>query len=227
MSKNNENNWLYFSQSYLQIAKISCCELINSKHNKQNENKGFWTYHIEDLIIPIIYNIKHGIEVFIKTISFIIDKQHDNGHDIYGLFKKLKKKIQKLDLKPCSINGDIITQKMIDDFPNDIEKIEKIIKYFYEVEFLKNKIKGNLSVYDTQNDIFRYPENKATAQIKINWEEVLSSFDINEVKKIKMKIEELYVLFNNIGYFITILLKSNKDSGAKFTRYEETASDIA
>ena len=94
MNQNNKDAWLYFSQSYLQIAKLACQELIESKHNKHDDNI-FWEYHIEDLIIPIIYNAKHGIEIFIKTINLIIDNKYDEGHNIHKLFDGLKQKIEK------------------------------------------------------------------------------------------------------------------------------------
>ena len=206
MNQNNKDAWLYFSQSYLQIAKLACQELIESKHNKHDDNI-FWEYHIEDLIIPIIYNAKHGIEIFIKTINLIIDNKYDEGHNIHKLFDGLKQKIEKLDLKPCAIGGDKITQKMINNFPKHIDETEKLVKEFYEVHLLKPKIKDNFVMYDIKNDIFRYPENKAS--IQINWGEVWPRFNIDEIKKLKAKIEKLHDLLNNVGYFITILLKPN------------------
>lgn len=206
MNKNNKNAWLYFSQSYLQIAKLACQELIEPKHNKHDDNVS-WKYHIEDLIIPAIYNTKHGIEIFIKTINLIIDNTYNEGHDIHKLFDELKQKIKKLNLKPHTVGDDKITQKMIDNFPKHIDEIEQLVKEFYEVHLLKTKIKDDFVVYDVKNDIFRYPENKAS--IQINWEEVLFRFNIDEVKELKMKIEKLYDLLDNIGYFITILLKPN------------------
>jgi len=207
MNKDKNDDWIYFSQSYLQIAKLACQELIGPKHNKRDNDNTFWEYHIEDLIIPIIYNTKHGIEIFIKTISLIIDNKYDEGHDIHKLFYGLKQKIKKLDLKPRAIGGDKITKEMINNFPKHIDETEQLVKEFYGVLLLKPGIKDDFVVYDVKNDIFRYPENKTLVQI--NWGKVLPRFNIDEVKKLKAGIEKLYDLLNDVGYFVTILLKSN------------------
>ena len=213
MAQNNKNNWLYFSQSYLQIAKLACQELIHPKHNKRSDVKSFWQYHTEELIIPIFYNIKHGIEIFIKTLILIIDNKNnpdkpDAIHDIYKLFNGLKQKFKKLKLKPCVLEKDQITQKMIDNFPEDIDKIEKLIQEFYKVELLKSKIGNDFTIYDIQNDIFRYPNNKAL--IEVNWEETLPRFKKEEIEELKNNIKKLYNLFNSAGYIITILLKRQR-----------------
>ncbi|MCX6731561.1 MAG: hypothetical protein NTX55_01060 [Candidatus Parcubacteria bacterium] len=207
MNKDNNDDWLFFSQSYLQIAKLACQELIEPKHNKRDNDNTFWKYCVEDLIIPIIYNTKHGIEIFIKTINLIINNKYDEGHDIHKLFDGLKQKIEKLNLRPRTIGDDKITQEMIDDFPKHVDETEQLVKEFYEVRLLKPRIKDDFVVCDVKNDIFRYPENKAL--VRINWREVWSRFNIDEIKELKIKVEKLYDLLNDIGYFITILLKPN------------------
>lgn len=197
-------DWLYFSQNYLKIAKLGCQELIEPKHSKRGGTKNPWRYNIEELIVPILYNTNHGIEIFIKTISLIIDGKYDEGHNIKELFAKLKRKINKLKLKPCKKNGDEITQEMIDDFPGNIKKIEKLINNFYSAEILSEKLGKNFVICDKQNDIFRYPENKAS--IKINWAEVLPEFEEEGIiKKLEKEIDELYKLFDETGYIIETL----------------------
>lgn len=200
-----KDDWIIFSQSYLQIAKLACQELIEPKHNKRHNDSTFWKYHIEDLIIPIIYNIKHGIEIFIKTIGLIVDNKYEEGHDIHKLFDGLKQKIEKLNLKPHTIECDKITQKDINNFPTHVDEIEKLVKEFYEIRFLKPGIRNNFVVCDSMNDIFRYPKNKA--HVHINCLEVLSSFNINKIEELRAKVEKLYELLNSVGYFIRILRK--------------------
>ena len=74
---------------------------------------------------------------------------------------------------------------MINNFPKHIDETEKLVKEFYEVHLLKPKIKDNFVMYDIKNDIFRYPENKAS--IQINWGEVWPRFNIDENKRIESK----------------------------------------
>ncbi len=206
MGKNNQcDDWLYFSQSYLQMAKLACQEIIEPKHNKRDGVKSFWSYYPKDLIIPILYNVKHGIEIFVKTISLIIDEEYDEGHNIKELFGKLKRKFKKVKLQPCKKGGNVITSETIDDFPKKLKEIEKLVNEFYFVEILREKLDKNFVIHDKQNDIFRYPDNKAS--VKINWEVVLPKFNEKDIQSLKNKIDKLYELFNETGYIITILQK--------------------
>jgi hypothetical protein len=204
MKKNNKYDWLFFSQSYLNIARLACEELIEKKHGKLGL-RSRWEYHLEELIVPILYNVKHGIEIFIKTISIIIDGKHDEGHNIKELFEKLKEKIKVLKSQSSQEKGFIITQEMIENFPKNLDKIEGIVNEFYSVEMLIKKLENNFEVYDKKNDIFRYPDNKAN--IKIEWCAVLSKFQKKEILELRDKIENLYQLFNETGDIIAILQK--------------------
>ena len=205
MKQNNKDRWLYYSQSYLEIAKLACMELLKSKHGKRGL-KSQWKYQIGDLIIPIFYNTKHGIEIFIKTISLITSDKKEKGHDIHKLFENLIQEFKKVKLQPFEDSeGNKITQEMIDNFQNNINKILELVDEFYTVGLLKSKIKGDFLILDTKNDIFRYPDNKAS--IRINWEEVLPKFTLKDIKELKVKIDEIYRLFNEIGFIITILVK--------------------
>ncbi len=58
---------ILFYQSYFFIAELGCQELLDGKHKRGIH--GFpLPYMRQDLIIPIIYNVKHGIEIFLKQL---------------------------------------------------------------------------------------------------------------------------------------------------------------
>lgn len=201
----NKYDWLQFSQSYLHFAKLGCQELLDPKHNPMDDANLPGRYSA-GLIVPIYYNIKHGIEIYIKTISLIVDEKYDEGHNVHELFSKLKLKLKKVNLKPFEDGrGNNITQQNIDDFPENLDKIERLIEEFYTVNLLRTKLDKNFVIYDNQNDIFRYPDNKAS--IQIDWNAILPKFNEKNVSGIKKKIDDLYRLFSEMGYIINILGK--------------------
>ena len=64
-------NWARFCLNYLNIAELTCTELILFKESKLEETpeRNDVLFEIQNLYIPIIYNIKHSIEIFLKAID--------------------------------------------------------------------------------------------------------------------------------------------------------------
>lgn len=206
-SNNNKYDWAVFAYSFLLIAKLACQELLDKrsvKHNKATPLFNF-PYKPGDLFISIVFNIKHGIEVFIKTLSiFAYGTYNNKSHNIDNLFQDAKLKILQLRLKPTKGGGDEISQKDIDNLPDDLNKIEELVKYFFTLDFLKSKIGIYYKITDIQNDVFRYPDNSAAVQI--TWDSILDS-QINEddIKKLLEKLDQVYKLFSDSGYLFSIL----------------------
>lgn len=210
VKKESNYDWVIFSQSYLLIARLGCQELMIPKH-PSTDYKDFFKleYKIHDLTVPIFYNVKHGIEIFIKTLSlFLIGEYNNKEHDLNVLFLKFKnevdKKIKLKIFKPLKNDGNEITQQDIDNLPKNLEKLKKLIYEFYAIEILKPKLNQDFTIADKQNDIFRYPDNKAL--IKINWQEVLDKISKEDISVIQGKIQIIYDLFNSIGYILNVLL---------------------
>ena len=94
-------DWVIFAQSYFLIARLACQELLSKEDKKHSKNDIFDSpYQPADLYVPILFNIKHGIEVFIKTLSIFAYSEYEEGHDIKILFSNAKEKISKLQLVP-------------------------------------------------------------------------------------------------------------------------------
>ncbi|WP_339632761.1 hypothetical protein [uncultured Sneathiella sp.] len=213
MAKKINNNYskydwpVAFAQSYLLIAKLACQELLSDSEDKRHKAEDIFVYGVPDLYVPIVFNIKHGIEVFIKSLSIFIDETYDERtHDIKKLFQDVKPRILK-GLHPTDRPYyDNLTQDGVNEIKNALSQIETLINEFYHLDFLKSKINQNYTFSDIQNDFFRYPENKTG--IQINWEPVLRDLSKEDVEQILSKVNELYENFNKVSAALSILSRS-------------------
>lgn len=180
-----EDYWLIFAQSFLLSAKLSCQNLETDKDNKYSKATRFdpaefhssYQYQPADLFVSIIFNIKHGIEIFVKTITIILTGSYQKGHDIKYLFDCLRKRLPE-------------------EFQPLLDELEILILKYYHCEFINSNNQRIVNIYDEMNDVFRYPDNKA--KIKINFELV----DENLIKMIHEDIDKIYRLFHDLGYEI-------------------------
>lgn len=207
--KETKDNWREFAQSFLLLAKLACQELEDKRENKHSKTTRHdpqefnLLYTHSDLFISIIFNVKHGLEIFIKTIRVISTCDYKTGHDIKKLFDDLKETLPK-EIKPLKdIKGDEIKQEDIDAIPNNLKDLENLILKFYHCDFL-NENKNVVDIYDEMNDVFRYPENKAKVKIDLN------SVDDNLIKAIHEDIDKIYRLFNDLGYIIDVATSPEK-----------------
>jgi hypothetical protein len=204
-------DWAIFAQSYFLIARLACQELLSSQGKRLSKNQKIdIPYTPADLFVAILFNIKHGIEVYIKTLSVFAYGEYNPHHDIYELFTEVKRRILDLKLKPDnSPYYDAVTQDEIDSEINDFGEIETLVLYFYNLDLLRSKMGQCFILKDAQNDVFRYPSNKA--EIQIDWGTVLtakvSDVDIREIFE---KLEKLSDLFNGIGDLLARLDRRKK-----------------
>ncbi|MFY9461832.1 MAG: hypothetical protein WAP51_01355 [Candidatus Sungiibacteriota bacterium] len=199
-------DWAIFAQSYFLISKLACQELLSKKAEKHSKSRSLDTaYQPADLYVSILFNIKHGIEVFIKTLGVFAYGEYEEGHDIKTLFSNARGKISKLELIPRQKGFyDDITQDDIDASLKDMEQIEKLVLYFFELDFLKQKLGGNFVINDTLNDVLRYPDNKAS--IRIDWGTVLSfRVQPHDIEEVLTKLDDLSDLFNKAGHLHAVL----------------------
>ena len=212
MAVRKENNeikkydWAIFAQSYFLISRLACQELLSTRMDKHSKSSKLVTlYQPADLYVSILFNIKHGIEVFIKTLSVFAYGEYEEVHDIKILFSNAKEKISRLKLMPRQKGFyDDVSQADIDASLNDLEQIEKLVLYFFELEFLKQKLGSNFVINDTHNDVLRYPDNKAS--IRIHWGTILMGRVQNpDIEEIFAKLEELDELFNKLGHLYAVL----------------------
>lgn len=206
-SRERKFDWAFFAQSYLLISRLACLELLSRRTNKHSKtDAGAFPFNPGDLYVPILFNIKHGIEVFVKALTvFAYDEYEEKSHDIKTLFSDAKEEISKKKLAPRQKGFyDDISQDDINALLPDLEQIEKLVLYFFELEFLRKKLSGSFVISDISNDVFRYPDSKAT--IRINWRNVLmSQIELSEIENILKKLNNLYDLFGRSTYLFAVL----------------------
>ncbi|OGG61312.1 hypothetical protein A3C87_01095 [Candidatus Kaiserbacteria bacterium RIFCSPHIGHO2_02_FULL_49_34] len=205
-NKQRKYDWVVFAQSYFLISRLACQELLSDsekKYSKSNERDN--PYQPEDLYVSILFNIKHGIEVFTKALSIFAYGEYEEGHDIKILFDNAKQKISIIKLQPRQKGFyNDISQADIDASLKDLEEIKKLVLYFFELDFLKQKLNSNFVINDHLNDVFRYPDSKAS--IRIDWGTLLiSRVHSPDIKETLEKLDGLNELFNKTGYLHSIL----------------------
>lgn len=202
--------WLSFAQSYLLLAREACQELLDSratKHSKVVSSDWNLPYQPADLFIPIIFNVKHGIEIFLKTLCLVSGKEYiGDSHDLYQLFEDLKAKIP-VNLSPVNDkDGNVVSEDEIKQFPDRMSSLEKVILKYHHCEVLNGANRRVINIYDRLNDVFRYPDNKATVEIDF------AVIDAQTIENTLVDIDLIYTTLNSIGYMIEIYRKSVSQS---------------
>jgi len=196
------------------VAKLACQEALSPKHAKYTHEKfSNFKYYGSDFFIAIVYNVKHGIEIFTKTLKIILDEKInvERSHNISELFDLLKKEIKKHKIVEGIKKEHLKNQEdpdlkwayenklSIDDLLNDLEEI--INKYYY-CEIIKEKINNDFSIEDTDNTTFRYPEN--SLKIKLDYKKIIEKIEEDDVRKTLEDIEQLLEKFNVLGALFTV-----------------------
>lgn len=143
--------WQFIAESYLALAYSGIEKLKNYIHLstsekeecKKKESGWYRAYAAQLLLIPIVWNIKHALEIALKTHSVNFQGTYSNTHNLDDLKKELAK-IFKID----EDNQD----KKFDEFVKLVDKYNKM-------EMFGCKL---LNVSDSANDFLRYPEGGKT-----------------------------------------------------------------
>jgi len=208
--KSAKYDWLAYSQSFLLLAKVACQELEDTREEKHKKITRFdpqnfkLFYNYEDLFISIVYNIKHGIEIFLKTLREILNLNLKYGHDIKVLFEDFKDQLPKTIRPLKDKRGNEIKKEDVDNIPGQLEELENLVIYYYSCKFIGKEGKEVVTIYDKENDVFRYPKNKP--EIKIN----LESVDQKLISGLHEDIDKIYRIFNDLGYILDIY-QQNKE----------------
>jgi hypothetical protein len=85
--------WLIIAQSYFQVALIGA-RILQEKINGYTETKNLkkiWGNYSQSpryLFFPLVFNFKHGIEIYLKSIIGMSNKEFPKSHDLMYLFSK-------------------------------------------------------------------------------------------------------------------------------------------
>ncbi|MBI2122376.1 MAG: hypothetical protein HYT98_04635 [Candidatus Sungbacteria bacterium] len=205
-------SWVFFAQGYFNLAALACQKLLNSEEKARSKSDGLnIPYTPDSLFVPILFNIKHGIEIFIKTVDSFAFGEYTDGHDINDLFTELNKKIDKKRfVAPPPQFYNSITQREINNLPQKLGEIKPLISYFYYLDILRPKVGQYYKIIDTKNDVLRYPDNKAG--IQIDWNTVLiSQIRKSDIEEIFKKLRKLSELFNDVACDVARLTGQQKN----------------
>ncbi len=167
----SKNEWAFIAKSYLTLAYIGIQELKSKKYFNDKEvsilKSGQWQiYDAQLLLIPIIWNLKHAIELVLKAhyVTFLNGyfKIHDTKNLKDGLAKTLN--IQEQD--------------------NKFDEFSKIVDKYFHLKFFNGKLIGSSQILDINNDIFRYPEgSKSIFQLDLKTFQKITREEIEELEK--------------------------------------------
>ncbi len=156
-------NWLMGADMYLAASVVLCKRMlksyrspISSLNNGQQIDKecGFTSSNPDyEMLMPVIFNLKHGIELYLKALIMQIDHklEYPISHDLIVLLNTLIRQIQKKDQK-------YIKLELLDkDLRSCIEK------YYYGI-YAFASIRAEA---DICNEAERYPEYQNTNCYKI------------------------------------------------------------
>lgn len=143
--KHKNTYWGCFAKGFLEIAKNNLKTM--KKDNivpRQTFSQGKPLYSITDsgLWLATIWNIKHGIELIIKSLGIDIDEKYWRTHDLEELISDLETRIKDID--------------EIKDSDEWFQFI-KIIDKYYKNNFFKKSIVIT-DKKDINNDFFRFPQ---------------------------------------------------------------------
>ncbi|MFA6198315.1 MAG: hypothetical protein WC734_04165 [Patescibacteria group bacterium] len=169
---------------------------------------------MQKIYISIIYNIKHGIEVFIKTVcvQFNVDYPKDGkGHDIkkalntlYDKSKKDKQKISEwLENEDITKNSPLLAtvkDRFFKNWTNNFSDIERLVNKYYYCEFIKAQMLTDYTIQDESNTGFRYPENNLL--IKPDYQKIVDRVTALDIKGIDSDIVDLFKNFEIVSFVI-------------------------
>jgi len=186
--------WLIWPQMYFLTVQKLCdylIEKINKEEYLQIEEKEMNYYEkleYSNIIIPIIYNLKHGIELYLKGIGAMLDQEYNPIHDIESILKIFNKKIEGVFLEK---GLKIKFKKIINS------ELNPLIRKYYYGKYIPN-INYRL---DNMNFSERYPQNdgyKIPDSILVDLEKKEESNDKtfyinkNDILEIKEDAEKIH-----------------------------------
>ena len=172
-----EKHWGSWAEGFLKLAEKGLLYLKNQKNIGKvkwfkNQPKKLFDLGIGHMIIAIIWNIKHGIELLIKALGINLNKQYWKKHDLDFLIKDLELKMK-----------DFCIEK-------HFQLLEQLIRKYYECNFSQKTI-----FVDKENTFFKYPElDSVSVSLDYSFVHELKRKDINQFLRDIHNLKKLYSL---------------------------------
>ena len=165
-----KNEWAFIAKSYLALAYVGVQEIKSKKYFNEKTSilkSGQWQiYDAQLLLIPIIWNLKHAIELVLKAHDITFQNRYSRTHYAKKLIDGLAK---TLGIKEQDIKFD---------------EFAKVVDKYRQLKFFNGKLLESSQVLDIDNDIFRYPEgSKSTFQLDLKTFQKITKEDIEELER--------------------------------------------
>jgi hypothetical protein len=175
-SSDDAVNWFEFITSYYQASR---CLIVEYKTPAED-----W-YKKPILLIPLLYCIRHCIELLLKFLSLANPEKLFSTHDISSLMEKHKKFYENADKSILNKVAEILKtpQSHIEaTYKKNLERLEIISKKYSDVSFL---LDDGFIIDDKKNEVFRYPVTFDTGfrfdfenlQLKTSADEIIEDLD--------------------------------------------------
>ncbi len=130
-------HWGSLAKGYLLLSEQGFLYLQSKKQSGNFHVGSNVKYSLEDgnMIIASIWNLKHGLELVVKSLGVYFDNQYWNDHDLLSLFNNVKNKI------------------IYNSLERDITVLENLVKKYHGCKFSKKT-----HFDDINNNYLRYPE---------------------------------------------------------------------
>jgi len=167
------------------MARIGLLQLDQQKYPTESLFKKNALYGDQILLIPIIWTLKHSIELLFKSLHIRITQEFFLVHDNTQLHDEIKHAFSKLKISDSKFLKEFI---IISD------------KYL-KLKFWSSFVTLNSDVHDDMNDIFRYPESRAVFSLNIE-----KLYKVTKENKLELKndIEKLNKLSLKLYNEITL-----------------------
>lgn len=183
-SNSSYHRWKWFSYSYLALVEIGLKKLREEINHPSNvkDIKHYFVFCKKYLFIPIIYNLKHALEIILKGLNI----QGNNGY------------IQTHDIM---LNNNALQSIINESTDNqNINTLIDIINKYYRMEFFNKILVQKIKISDIHNDIFRFPENSVKFSLDSECFGRLKKQEINEfIDELEKDIALLFKLLITIS----------------------------
>jgi len=173
------SNWYTFTLSFLLLSDIGCDNFLSTKIDSLDKS----------LALSIIFNLKHSLEIVMKTISYDVSGNNiAEIHDVQDLLQKLKDKIKK--------------HKNAKKIKEHLDKFEKYLIKYCKLELFNNAFKTAITLNDKKNILFKYPETNGNLFIDINYSILINKITKSDIRDIKKDISEIRKILNELKKII-------------------------
>lgn len=187
--------WGLFAEAYFASA------IFYLKHLESTQNDDCKFKHLisSRAKIVILYNAKHGLELFLKFLHLIFDGSSGKTHDFDWIFKKIDGKVKAINsVQIIEIAKKLSTSKeeVMKFFTVMNEEIKGIVKKYQN---FPPAIIATKNIIDKENVFFKYPDLESEFGINLTNRKVLQDINtstiVEDLEKLNMFNWSIMILF--------------------------------